>query len=940
MNFETERFSLDGAWRFAMDPKEQGERQGWPMSSDIFETSIRVPGSWQSQGIGYLSRTDERRTIRFYESFDELDSAFLTTKAEYNGTGWYYREFEMPADWDGRQIWLCFDGVHPSAKIWIDGKIVGEHRKGPLEPCRTLITDLVKPGTKHSLVVRVSEELRILQGVVKWPYFSGIHRSVYLETTSPVWFEDLYARGDIHTGKVHVEAIVDGTVDMSNLRLQAIVEDQQGQQFTAEQCMNGRESCLTIMVDGQHLWSPDTPYLYSCVAQIIGTEGILAKKQVTFGFRELKREGKRLFLNGKPLFLRGTGLAGPLGFPGPEPSGPEYYVRLVHRIKEYGFNYFRWHTYGLEPALLKAADEQGLLLQSELFSIFFEMEEERRLTEEQCRLMIRRNRNHPSVVTWCMGNEHDSPEPLFREFRDHLCDIAREMAPGVFIMDSDGVPDNTLREHEKSDVISAGLGISIGNVLDIGPIAEEKVTKFDRPYLIHEFGYPESFPNVEDIPLYSGGIRPFWLEHTKQSARKVGVEQLLPEFVENSRRLHLMTHKKAIEDVRRVDELAGYGNWGFHDFLYESTGLVDLFLRDKGITAEEFRKSNGACVLLCEPLLNRYTMTTGEPLPFRLYFSNHGNVSLSNARLKWHIRQGDRNLAHGKSIVSARAFGTTMLGDFAAETIVCDRSYRIELEAWIEGTEIHNKWHFWCFPEVDTIPIEMPAFVFKDPWPTMDRIVLRYPFMQSVTESSLWDLTTEGVLLTPCITNSVVNYLTHGGRVLLAPVYYLHSRPGLPTRPSSFGGTPSFSSTRGACGTIINDHPALSDFPHDGWCDLQWYDLVAGERVPHVCAPFHYKTPSVYTLDPWPVKIEPIIRSIPTWKNCENRAYLFEVGIGQGKLLATTLRILETIGTRPEGQYLFDSLLRYAASDNFQPAASVSVEEFDKLRTPVAFMNE
>jgi hypothetical protein len=64
------------------------------------------------------------------------------------------------------------------------------------------------------------------------------------------------------------------------------------------------------------------------------------------------------------------------------------------------------------------------------------------------------------------------------------------------------------------------------------------------------------------------------------------------------------------------------------------------------------------------------------------------------------------------------------------------------------------------------------------------------------------------------------------------------------------------------------------------------------------------------------------------------------VGIGQGKLLATTLRILETIGTRPEGLYLFNSLLRYAASDNFQPAASVSVEEFGKLRTPVAFMNE
>ena len=176
--------------------------------------------------------------------------------------------------------------------------------------------------------------------------------------------------------------------------------------------------------------------------------------------------------------------------------------------------------------------------------------------------------------------------------------------------------------------------------------------------------------------------------------------------------------------------------------------------------------------------------------------------------------------------------------------------------------------------------------------------------------------------------------------MILAPVYYLHAKTGLPMRHSSFAGSPSFIGANGGSGTIINPHPVLGDFPHEGWCDLQWFDLVAGERIPHVCAPFHYSNPAVYHLDPWPVKIEPVIRSIPTWKTCENRAYLFEVRVGAGRLLATGLRILETVFTRPEGRYLFDTMLRHTASGDFEPAAAVSAEEFDRLRLPAVFVNE
>ena len=941
MATQTERHSLDGTWSFAMDPKEEGESAGWQSGKGDFASSIRVPGSWQSQGVGHTTRTDSRRTLSTYESFfPEMDPALTATRGEYAGVGWYRRDITVPEGWRGRQVWLCMDSVHPACTVWIDGHPVGVHDKGPLEPCRMRITGSVRPGATHTLVVRVSEELRLLQGVVKWPYWSGIYRSAYLEATADVWLEDLYARGDVRDGQVALSAELGWASPRPGLRLSVSVADPAGKSVTSEAAFSGSIATLTLQLPSHELWSPGRPILYTCAAEITDGKEVVARRKTRFGFREIRREGKRILLNGEPLFIRGTGFGGPMGLPGPEPAPRDYYARLVRRIKEYGFNYLRWHTYSCESDLLEEADEQGLLLQSELFSNFFETPEERRLTERQLVLMVRRNRNHPSVAAWCMGNEHDSSEPLFREFRDRLCRTARELGPGVLVMDSDGVADNCLGGHDCSDLISAGLGIGVGGVLDLSPAVREKTAKQNLPYAIHEFGYPESFPDVRDLPRYAGGTRPFWLEHTLSAAKKAGAEELLPRYVESSRRIQLRVHAKAIEDARKVDDLAGYNNWGFHDFLHESTGLVDLFFRDKGMTAEEFRKSNGETVLLCTPLLDRYTLGAGQPLPFRLACSSHANRPMRGARVTWRLSAGGKELDRGEATVDIGAFGTTVLGDLEARTTDAAKPYSLELHASIVGSEVTNTWRFWAFPAVTPHRPSASVSVFKDPWPTLLRMRERYPWFRGVTEAALWDLEPGGLLIAPIVTNAVSSYLGRGGRVLLLPVYYLSSGTGLPSLGSSFAGFPSFAGPRGGQGTIVTSHPALADFPHEGWCDYQFFDLIAGERVPHVCAPFHLGAPGAYWLDKWPVKIEPIIRSVPTWKNLDNRAYLFEARVGDGRLLATTMRLFETAETRPEGAYLLDALIRYADSAEFRPRAAVTLEQFDELRSPVAFINE
>ena len=172
----------------------------------------------------------------------------------------------------------------------------------------------------------------------------------------------------------------------------------------------------------------------------------------------------------------------------------------------------------------------------------------------------------------------------------------------------------------------------------------------------------------------------------------------------------------------------------------------------------------------------------------------------------------------------------------------------------------------------------MPIMLYKEGWQTFSRLKSFCPDFTTISEAGLWQADTDSLLLTPIITNAVADFIKRGGKAILMPTYYLNGNAsGLPMQPSSFGPMPSFAGTTGGCGTVIAEHPILTGFPHAGWCDYQWFDLIGGERVPHVCAPFHHTTPSVFDLDAWSTEISPIIRSIPNWKKCNNRAYLFEV---------------------------------------------------------------
>ena len=665
---------LNGIWKFRLDPLDQGIAEKWFDSQDHFDQNMIIPGSIQGQDVGYQTRYDEKRTATAHESFDEINHDFLVTKSEYHGTFWYGRTFTFPEIAANTRIWLCLDAVHPYATIWINGIKAGEHTTGPLEPCSLDVTGLVYPGAENRVAIMISEDGRLLQGVVKWPYFSGIFRNAYIKTTRNERILDVQVTADYRTGDIQIKTQLSSCLDRHVLKIS--LHDQADLQVgdTHLSCSSDNTeyvSCIHIL--SPQLWHPDTPYLYQCTVLLTDQDGAYDQYQLRFGFRCFSKQGRQLFLNGKPIFLRGTGYAGMIGYPAPG-AAREWYRRLIKQAKAYGFNYLRCHTYSMEPDMLDAADELGMMIQSELFSVFYETEDERQMTAEQCQLMLIRNRNHPSVACFVMGNEHDGTNPLFLQFRDSLCRMAKEMSPDTLVMDSDGISSVPADGHAESDIASAGLGIGIGGVLDMSPAVADLVKRYDKPYMIHEFGYPESFPRTTDIPKYQDALRPFWLEHTLAAAREKNNDHLLPIYVTNSRLLHFRIVKKAVEDARKVDGLAGYGHWGFQDFVHESIGLVDLFLDDKGGSAEEFCQANQDVVLTMTPGCDRMTAFEGTQYNFDLHLSNHRSIPIENRLISWRLVVAGKVTASGNRQITAKSSGVTNLGLFSVSAPILEQT--------------------------------------------------------------------------------------------------------------------------------------------------------------------------------------------------------------------------------------------------------------------------
>jgi beta-glucuronidase len=397
--------SLAGIWDFKADPLDAGESLGFPSRFPRPDTQVWLPGSWN--------------TIPRYW--------------QYQGTAWFRRRFEIR---DEGILRICFSGVFYHARVWLDGVFVGEH-EGGYSPFSFVVKDIRRGN--HELTVRadnrLSDETLPKRGVDWFPY-GGIHRPVFLEQVAATYIDNFHV---IVTAIESRRAALLVRVFVRNLGEGAVVR-------SVEFSVDGKalhsgthkvppgESTLEFRtaVENPRLWSPEDPYLYSAKVALGGGEDDQFSR---FGIRSFAAKGNQILLNGCRFKLRGANRHE--DHPDWGPSLPPHLLRQdLEILMRLGANAVRGH-YPFSDLFMDYCDQSGIVVLSEIPSWQYDSSQlARRSIQEKIRHqyfeMVRRDMNHPSILSWSLGNEWPDFDQSYEQIRS-LVDYARSVDSTHFI---------------------------------------------------------------------------------------------------------------------------------------------------------------------------------------------------------------------------------------------------------------------------------------------------------------------------------------------------------------------------------------------------------------------------------------------------------------------------------------------------------------------------
>ena len=360
--------------------------------------------------------------------------------------GWYRRTFRLDSLDRGKHVAITFDGIFRDSRVWVNGFYCGGEPSGYLSQTYD-ITDYANFGGENVVCVRADATLE--EG---WFYEGGgIYRHVWLTTTSPLHIAQDGISISTTFRKGYSRALLNVRTDLFNASHDTVrgsvrysVLDAEGRQIAATTDegnptrrlrflpMQTRRSAFQyiIPIDNPQLWSPDTPYLYTLVAEVIVGGKTVDNKAVRFGVRDVVFDKDRgLLLNGKPLKIKGVNMhQDHAGVGAAIPDALQAY--RIRRLKQLGCNAYRSSHNPMSPAMLDVCDSLGMLVIDETRLAGINSNETSAL-----RRMIERDRNHPSVILWSAGNEEwgiewdKKGERIAATMRDycHLYDPSRPM---------------------------------------------------------------------------------------------------------------------------------------------------------------------------------------------------------------------------------------------------------------------------------------------------------------------------------------------------------------------------------------------------------------------------------------------------------------------------------------------------------------------------------
>ncbi|MBP6182122.1 DUF4982 domain-containing protein [Flavobacterium sp.] len=398
---------LNNGWKFSKGKKELAFQKNF---NDANWESVSVPHDWAIYGP--FDKEIDKQIAAIEQNGEKIatEKTGRTGSLPYIGEAWYRNEFSTPNFDKNKKVILLFEGAMSEPKVFINGEKVGEWNYG-YNYFYFDITDYVADNGKNSLAVHLSN----LGESSRWYPGAGLYRKVKLIVknkesidqwgtfiTTPIVAVDL--------AKVTIKTKVSG----ENLRIRTIIKDVNGNEIAINETSTlfGNEFEQNIAVKNPHLWSPETPYLYTATSQIYVGDVLKDETTTRFGIRTIKYEANKGFsLNGEVRKFKGVCLHHDLG-----PIGTAINKAALRRqltiLKDLGCNAIRSSHNMPSLEQLELCDEMGFMFLAESFDEwakpkvkngyhrFFDTDAEKDIVN-----LVQATRNHPSIVMWSSGNE-------------------------------------------------------------------------------------------------------------------------------------------------------------------------------------------------------------------------------------------------------------------------------------------------------------------------------------------------------------------------------------------------------------------------------------------------------------------------------------------------------------------------------------------------------
>lgn len=499
--------SLNGNWKFNW-VKQPSER---PV--DFYKTKydvsnweeIPVPSNWEMYGYGTPIYTNvtypHRNNPPFIQGYRGK-----TSDVEPNPVGSYRREFTIPEDWKGDEIFLHFDGVYSAMYIWVNGKKVG-YSQGASNDAEFNITAYVKPGKNMvaAEVYRWSDGSYLEdQDMFR---LSGIHRDVYIVSSPKLRLRDFYLTsafdGDNFTKatfKVAADIHNYASKSAKDAKLKVTLLDAAGKQVAVMNGSTGNVPArgeavidLSAPVENPSLWSAEVPYLYTVILELQDAGGkTLEVAQSQFGFRKIEIKNRRVYINNQQVFFKGAnrhdihpryGKAVPV----------DMMIKDIVLFKQNNLNTIRTSHYPNDAKMYALFDYYGLYVMDEADiechgnMAISNMPSWCAAFVDRMVRMVERDKNHPSVIFWSMGNESGGGQnfkatydaarelddrPIHYEGNNDIADMDSRMYPAI-----ESMRDQDMQDRDKPYFLceyAHAMGNAIGNLDEYWDYIENK----------------------------------------------------------------------------------------------------------------------------------------------------------------------------------------------------------------------------------------------------------------------------------------------------------------------------------------------------------------------------------------------------------------------------------------------------------------------------------